>query len=102
MKTLKEYKQFENNIFEMLNSSKNVVKMRKALKVAENAQKEHNLFVENMIAELKNGKTNFQNKWHDIAYNFEKLVDRIEDAISTRNWNSNDWQQWNLVANNID
>lgn len=42
------------------------------------------------------------NRLHDRKTDLEMDLEALHREYRTRNWTSYDWQQWNLVASNID
>ncbi len=44
-------------------------------------------------------------KWNDAEdkiYDLEKELNFLDDEWDTRNWTGQDWNEWDLISNNID
>jgi hypothetical protein len=103
MTTATELQALENQVNELLRSAKNVVKMNKALKIANEALENQKTFINNISDwALLDEKMEDANFVYDIQYDIEQLIKSIEYDIRTRNWNGQDFAFASLCASNID
>ena len=106
MITTEQLKNIENQINELLDSAKNVVKMRKALKIAKEALKKQKEFISTLTTNEQWIELNEQlgdcDLVYDIEYDLEQLIKKINYSIDTRHWTGQNYAFASLCAQNID
>lgn len=56
------------------------------------------LIIDNELTHLYDGL----NAAHDKVYEIQQMIEQLDFAYRTRNWNSQDWALQSLIAQNID
>ena len=106
MITLTELKEIQKEINILRKSAKNVVKLRKALAIAEKALERQNAFTATLTTSEHWDKLDEQlgdsSIVHDIADDLEDVIDSIEYDIFTSNYTTQDYIFASLCARNID
>ena len=97
MKNLKELKEFLGNVNEVLESAKNVVKMRKALDMVKAALSLQALYIKNIV-----DWSNVSDEVYDVEFDLQTIKKEIEMKILTRKWTMLDFNTYELCVNNID